>query len=199
MDTLVFEIYEGEGKLRMIFKRGEEVGYEVFRFDRDCFKDGIPDYAKIVSQTVADYLGQEKVAKMIYVLPDKYVFYDYVETPVIFGKSRQSMIDLELASRFSLHGAYKTAVVPVARAKGKVTSVAFMARKNHLSAIYNAMKQLRPKTSSVTFEAAMYANAFLTCDPPQRHTATMFAAVRGQRTKVAVVKEDRLLFFTDIP
>ncbi len=199
MDTVVFKIYENECKLRMIFHRGEDVGYEVFRFGRELLKGNFPDYGKIVSLTMADYLGQEKIQKMIYVLPDRYVFYDYIETPTIFGKRRQDTLALELAARFPMHGAFRTVSVPIEKSKGKVASVAYMVRENHLASIRNAMKMFKVKSCGITFEAAMYTNAFLACDPPQKHANVMFAAVRNHLTKVVVVREGRLLFFTDIP
>ena len=201
MNNIIFTIDEKESKLKLIYKKNDTAMHQSFRLEPDELGEGVPNYEAIFSRTLNEFFRTQKIGgtKLIYVLPDKYVFYDYIETPTIFGKRQQDILRLELATRFPMQGTFKTVLVPIEKEKGKVTCVAYMAKNPHLIAIHNALKRFRFTSHIVTFESAMIANAFLNCDPPRKNTQVMYAAILEETTKVVVVKEGQLLFFTEIP
>lgn len=201
MNTIVFTIDERECKLRLAHTNDETLNYKTYRFSRDYLGEAIPDYDKIFAHTLNEYFKQNKVrgAKLVYVMPDKYFFYDFVETPTIFAKRQQDILALELATRFPMQGVFKTVFVPFTKEKGKVASVAFMVRNSHLAAANNALKRFRFVSRAITFESAMLANAYMTYEPASKRRPVMFAAIQGDKTKVIVLREGQLLFFANVP
>ena len=201
MNSIVFTIDERECKLRLAHTNDETVNYKTYRFSRDYLDGIIPNYDKIFAHTLDDYFKQNKIhgAKLVYVMSDKYFFYDFVETPTIFGKRQQDILALELASRFPMQGVFKTVFVPYAKEKGKVESVAYMVRNSHITAANNALKRYRFVSRAITFESAMLANAYITYEPASKRRPVMFAVIQENKTRIIVLREGRLLFFAGVP
>lgn len=198
MDTVVFTVDERRSTLKLMFSKGRALEYREYPFEMDEWEN-IPDYVRIFSQTLPNFLEAEKpgLLKAVYVLPDKYMFYDCVETPVLFGKSQRETFKLELGSRYPRLASYKTVFRTVAREGGNITVSAIMTENEHIAEIVNAMKAYKFAARTVTFEAVTVANAFLNAEP--KRGGTLYAAVGDFSTKVIAIKDRALLFFTEIP
>lgn len=201
MSSVIFTIDERERLFKMLYTKDDAAVYKVYRLEAGWLGGSMPKYDKIFTNTLGEFFKQQKIrtAKAIYVMPDNYVFCDFVETPTILGKRKQDILALELATRFPNQGIYKTMYVPLTKAEGKLRSVAFMVRNGHIAAVQNALRRLKFTHRQITFESAMVANALASCDAQRKHRPVMFASVQSRKTKVAVVKNGKLLFFTEIP
>lgn len=201
MNSIAFTIDETEYKLKVMFDKNKNIDYREYSFTTDCIKDSKLDYAKIFAQTLDLFVVQEDIypATAICVLPDKYAFYDYVETPAVSGKRISDMLNLEINTRFKQKNLYKTVYVPMGSQNGKATSIAMMVQNEQIAAVNNALKAYKFASRSVTIESAMIANSFITLKPQDKRGAVLFAYIQDYETKVVVIKDSKLVCFTSIP
>ena len=201
MNNVAFTIDESECKLKVMFAKNKEIDYKEYSFGSDCIRDSVVDYKKIFAQTLDEFIKQENIypATAAYVMPDKYAFFDYVDTPAVSGKKLNDMLNLETSTRYKQNNEFKTVYTPMSSHNGKATTIAFMVRTDKISAINNALRSYRFVSRFVTVESAMIANAFLTLKPQSRHGSVLFAYVQDTETKITIIKDSKLIGFSAIP
>lgn len=201
MNNIAFTIDESECKLKVMFVKNKEIYYKEYEFNPDCIRDSTVDYKKVFAQTLDEFVAQENIypATAAYVMPDKYAFYDYIDTPAMSGKRLSDMLNLEISTRYKQNSEYKIVYMPMSSHNGKATTIAFMVRNDKISAINNALKSYKFSSRFVTIESAMIANAFLTLKPQSKHGSVLFAYVQDSETKIAIIKDSKLIGFSAIP
>lgn len=201
MNNVAITIDESECKLKVMFVKDKEMGYKEYNFSPDCIRDSAIDYKKIFAQTLDEFIKEENIypATAAFVLPDKYAFFDYVDTPAMTGKKLSDMLNLETDTRYKEKSKYRTIFVPLGSHGGKATTIAYMVRDSKITAINNALKAYKFVSRFVTIESAMIANAFLTLKPQSKRGAVLFAYVLDKETKITVIKDSKLIGFTAIP
>lgn len=201
METLFFTVNERTRNVDIVYKRQKLTVRKSYPFSSEYLSGLYPAYEKIFDKTLGEFVKQQKVqgAKAVYIMSDDYVFFDYAETPVLFGKRQFDMLKLDLAARFNQFDLYKTGYIPVFKKDGRAAYVVQMVRASHVAALQNALKSYKFASRVITFDSAMVANAFLNAEPKSKNRERLYAYVKEDKTKIVVLKDRRLLFFTDIP
>lgn len=201
MNNVAFTIDEIECKLKVMFAKNKEIEYKEYGFTSDCIKDSVVDYKKVFAQTLDEFVAQENIypATAVYVMPDKYAFFDHIETPAMSGKKLNDMLNLEISTRYKQKNNYKTIYVPLSNQGGKAATIAFMVRNDQISEVGNALKAYKFTSRLITIESAMISNAFLTLKPLNRRGSVLFAYILDNETKITVIKDSKLIAFSTIP
>lgn len=190
MGNVALFIDEKNSKLKTYLRDAEE--YKEVDFTPSTF-----DYKDIIGAAFGETIDG-RIDSATCILPDEFVLYDLIKTPVFFGKNQRDMLKFELSARYPQHEEYKKIYVPMAKTNGQMSTVVFMTLGDRVESIKNAFKAGRLSLKGVTFEAAALAEAYLNVDTKKRGT-TLLAVIRENYTKVLVIKDRSLLFFTSIP
>lgn len=181
--------------LRAMYYKESTLLCKDFELDKDCFANN-----EISPKTFAPLSNIPVSANLVCVLPDDFVACSYIEIPSVVGKKRaESLVRLELSSRFKQIERYKVLIVPKATDDSKAAYFAYLTDGEQADGIISAVKHYKFSSKKVSFASAMTANALYAVGLIGKRENILFADIKGNFTRVVAIADMNPIGFTTIP
>lgn len=185
-------------KLKAMYSIDKTIFYKEFSLSQDCFIDERINYEKAFAP-IENLLEEGLLpAKIVYIMSNDQVAMDHFELPSKLKKSAES-VALELSSRLETPDKFLKVAIPVTGNGTKVRYFIFLVRKELITAIHSGLKQFKFTSRSVTFESASIAYAYLALRSSRKKEHVLFADVKSNSTSIAVINDNVIVGFANIP